>query len=151
ARIVVLPDPSVQLVALRAVWRGGLLDETPEDNGISNLIAGLFSRGTSARRGDEIADEIESYAGGLGGVSGRNSVGLRAELLSRHLDRGLDVFCDCLFDPVFPDEEIEREKRQMLEEIRSQEDNVSSVAFRLFGETLWTRHPYRLDLLGTPE
>jgi zinc protease len=150
-RVLVLPDPSVPLVAIRTASAGGLRDETAEENGINNLIASLITRGTRTRSGDEIALEIESLAGSIGGFSGRNSFGVRLELLSRHVERGIEILADCMLRPAFAEDELQKERHQVLEEIRTQEDNISSVAFRLFSQTLYLRHPYRLDILGTPE
>ena len=150
-RIVVMRDPSVPLVAMRAAWLGGLRSETPETNGVSNLLATLITRGTATRTGDQIAHEMESLAGGVGGYSGRNSFGLRAEVMSRHFDHGLGMLAECTLSPTFPEAELAHEKRQVLEEIRTQEDNISSVAFRMFAQSLYRKHPYRMDLLGTAE
>jgi zinc protease len=148
-RLIVKRDPSVGLVAMRAVWTGGLRYEDEKTNGINNLIASLITRGTKTMTGDELAHEVEGMAGSLGGFSGRNSFGVRAELLARHWQRGLEILADCILDPAFADEEIEKERKHVLEDIRTQEDNVSAEAFRLFAQTLYKKHPYRLDVQGT--
>jgi zinc protease len=151
ARLLVKRDRSVGLVAIRAVWMGGLRYEDEKSNGVNNLLAGLVTRGTRTRTGDEIAHEVESMAGSIGGFSGRNSFGMRMELLSRRWERGLEIFADCVLNPSFSDDELEKERRQVLEEIRTQEDNVSAEAFRLFSQTLYKRHPYRFDLYGSAQ
>lgn len=149
ARLLVKRDPSVGLVAMRAVWMGGLRYEDARTNGVNNLIAALVTRGTRTRTGDELAHEIEAMAGSIGGFSGRNSFGLRGEMLARHWERGLELLADCILNPAFSDDELEKERRQALEEIRTQADNISSEAFRLFQQTLYQKHPYRLDVIGT--
>jgi zinc protease len=151
ARLLVKRDPSVGLVAMRAVWMGGLRYEDARTNGVNNLIAALVTRGTRTRSGDELAHEVEAMAGAIGGFSGRNSFGVRAEMLARHWERGLEIVADCILNPAFADDELEKERRQALEEIRTQADNISSETFRLFQQTLYKRHPYRLDVLGTAE
>jgi zinc protease len=151
ARLLVKRDPSVALVAMRAVWMGGLRYEDARVNGVNNLLAALVTRGTKTRTGDEIAHEVEAMAGSVGGFSGRNSFGLRAEMLARHWERGVEILADCILDPAFSDEELEKERRQALEEIRTQADNISSEAFRLFQQTLYKKHPYRMDVLGTAD
>jgi zinc protease len=151
ARILVKRDSSVALVAMRAVCMGGLRYEDARTNGVNNLLAALVTRGTRSRSGDDIAHEVEAMAGSVGGFSGRNSFGVRAELLARHWERGLEIFADCVLEPAFSDEELEKERRQALEEIRTQADNISSEAFRLFQQALYKKHPYRLDVLGTAE
>jgi zinc protease len=151
AKLLVQRDASVGVVALRAVWMGGQRFEDEQTAGINNLLAGLLTRGTRSLSGDALAREIEGMAGAIGGFSGRNSFGVRAELLGRHFDRGLELFSECVLAPTLAPEELERERRQVLEEIRTQEDNVSASAFRLFAQTLYREHPYRLDAIGTAE
>ncbi|MSP61855.1 MAG: insulinase family protein [Myxococcales bacterium] len=150
ARLLVRREATIPLVAMRAVWVGGLRTEDERSNGINNMVAALVTRGTKTRTGDELAHEVESMAGSIGGFSGRNSFGLRAEMLARNVERGLAILADCILNPAFSDGELEKERRQVLEELRTQEDNVSSVAFRLFGQALYPNHPYRLDILGSP-
>src|SRR5262249_44006112 len=71
------------------------------------------------------------------------------EMLARNWERGLDILADCILHPAFPDEEVDKERRQVEDELHAQEDNLTSVAFRLFGETMYKKHPYRFDMLGT--
>ncbi|MBI5477831.1 MAG: insulinase family protein [Deltaproteobacteria bacterium] len=151
ARLIIKRDASVPVVAFRAVWLGGLRYEDARSNGISNMLAALLTRGTNTRTGEEISREVEGMAGSMGGFSGRNSFGIRAEMLSRHWERGLEILADCVQNPAFSEEEVEKQRRQVLAEIQAQEDNLSQVVFRLFNEAFYKKHPYRLDMLGTPQ
>ena len=150
-KLLIMPETSVALLAMRAVWTGGLRNEDERSNGINNLLAGLVTRGTKSHPGDGVVNEVEAMAGAMGGFSGKNSFGLRAELLGKHWERGLELMADCMLNPEFVEPELEKERRQVLEEIRTQADNVSSEAFRLFHRTLYPTHPYRLDLSGSKE
>ena len=148
-RVLVLREPSVPVVAVRATWVGGLRYEDDRSAGISTLIASLLTRGTKKRDAETLMREVEGMAGSLSGYAGRNSLGLQAEFLTRHLEPGLDLVTDCLQNATFPDSEIAHERRLILEDIRAQEDNLTHVVFRAFHVALWTKHPYRLDPLGT--
>ena len=150
-RLLVLRDPSVPIVAMRATWTGGMRFETPESAGVSNMVASLLTRGTATRDAESIMQKVEGMAGSLAGYAGRNSLGLSAEFLSRHVAEGLELVADCLTAPSFPEAEIDRERRLVLEDIRAQEDNLTHVVFRAFHEEIWKHHPYRLDPLGSPE
>lgn len=150
-KVLVLRDTSVPIVAVRATWIGGLRYEDARNNGISNMLAALLSRGTKTRTAEQIMKEVEGMAGSLSGYSGRNSVGLQAEFLSRYFERGFDLMGDCLVNATFSEDELEKERRIVLDDIRAQEDNLGQAAFRLFHATLWRKHPYRLDPLGTSE
>jgi zinc protease len=148
-RILIKRDTTVPIVAYRAVWVGGLRYEDARTNGLNYMLASLVTRGTTTRTSEVIAREIEGMAGAIGGFSGRNSFGMRAELLARNWERGLDILADCVRNPTFPAGELDKERRQVLDELHAQEDNLSSVVFRLFSETLYHKHPYRFDVLGT--
>jgi zinc protease len=151
ARVLILRDPSVPVVALRATWVGGLRYEDERSSGISNLLAAMFTRGTRTRDAESLMRTVEGMAGALSGYAGRNSLGLQAEFLSRHLDLGLELVADCLQNATFPEAEIDHERRLILDDIHAQEDNLTHVAFRAFHGALWTKHPYRLDPLGSAD
>jgi len=147
--LVVREDRSVPLVSLCGVWTGGTRSETPEDNGVHRMLARSFMRGTESRPGPVLAREVDELAATLDGTSGRNSIGLRGEFLSADLERGFDLFADVLLHPALDETEVAKERTLQLEEIRSRDDNPGAAAFALFGETLWDRHPYRLEIAGT--
>jgi zinc protease len=148
-KLLILRDSSVPVVALRATWVGGLRYEDERSGGISNLLASLIVRGTKSQGAEEIMHEVEGMAGSLSGFSGRNSLGIQAEFLSRHFERGFDLVADCLQNAAFSEDELEKERRIVLDDIRVQEDNLGQVVFKLFHSALWKKHPYRLDPLGT--
>jgi zinc protease len=150
-KLLVLRDASVPIVAVRATWVGGLRYEDERSNGISHMLAALLSRGTKSRSAEQIMNEVEGMAGSISGYSGRNSLGLQAEFLSRYLERGFDLVADCLLNATFSDEELDKERRIVIDDIRAQEDNLGQVTFRLFHSGMWKKHPYRLDSLGTPD
>lgn len=149
-RLLVLPNASLPLVALRAAWVGGLRHEDARSNGSSSLVAALLSRGTRGRDAESIMRQVEGMAGSLNGHAGRNSLGLEGEFLTRHLDEGLGLFADCLQSPIFPELELQHERRLALEALRQQDDDIGHVAFRTFEQTLYQDHPYGLDLIGSP-
>jgi zinc protease len=149
ARLLVRRDSTVPLAAVRAVWQGGLRYETRSNNGVNSLLAALMTRGTKTRTANQINEAIEGMAGSIGGFSGQNSFGLRSEFLARHWDQGLEILSDCLLNPAFSAEEVERERRSLIDDILAQDDDPGSKVMRLFGRTLFKKHPYRLEILGS--
>ena len=150
-KLLVLRDTSVPIVALRATWVGGLRYEDERSNGISNMLAALLSRGTKTRTAEQIMNDVEGMAGSMMGYAGRNSLGLQAEFLSRYFERAIDLVADCLLNATFAEDELEKERRLVLDDIRAQEDSLGQVAFKLFHSTMWQKHPYRLDAMGTTQ
>ncbi|WP_434387195.1 M16 family metallopeptidase [Melittangium boletus] len=148
ARILVRQEHAVPLVALRAVFPGGLRYETAETNGLTTLLARTLTRGTPSHDAEEISHLIDGFAGSLSGQGGRNSVGMRGEVLARHFAPAFRLFAECLNQPLFPEAEVARERALLLQDILTREDKPSGVAFDLFGRTLFHTHPYRLPGLG---
>jgi zinc protease len=148
AVVLVKPERNVPLVALRAVWPGGLRHENEKSNGVSQLYSRLMTRSTARRGPAEIAHEIDLIAGSIQGSAGRNSIGLRGEFLARHFDRAMGLVAECLNEPGFDPQELERERALLLQDIRARDDNPAGAIFELFTRTLFVVHPYRFDTLG---
>lgn len=147
--LLVVPDRAVPIVAIRALFPGGLRYETAQTAGIHNFLAEMLTLGTAERSAEELAKAVDAMAGSLQGFSGRNSFGLSAEFLARDFREGLDLFAGCMLRPSFPSDEVDKTRSLLLEDVRAQEDNPSGVAFRAFGKELFGDHPYSLDVLGT--
>lgn len=148
-RVLIKRDPTVPVVAMRAVWTGGLRWEKPAQNGITHLLARVISRGCQGLSAEALIAKLDDMAGSLSGFSGKNSFGLRAEWLAQSWTQGLELTAQCLLAPRFDEGEIARERRRVLEDIAAREDNPSFLAFQLFTRAMYRRHPYRMDMSGT--
>lgn len=148
ATIVVREERAVPLFAMRASFFGGTRYEQPSDNGITTLLARTLTRGTTSLGAEAQSHLVDSLAGALSAMAGRNSMSLRAEFLSKHFGRAFELFSDVLLNPAFDEAEFTRERAQQLQDIASRDDRPSALAFELFQKTLWHAHPYRLSTLG---
>jgi zinc protease len=149
--VLVKRDPAVAVVAMRAVWPGGTRLETDATSGTTSLLSSVITRGCGERDADAFATEVDRLAGGIAGIGGRNSFGLRAEWLARTWEDGLDLLADCILAPRFDAEEVDRQRRLLLDDLKARADSGSHQAFRLFVETLYGAHPYHLDVLGSAD
>ena len=109
----------------------------------------MMNRGTDKRTAEEIAETVESMAGGLSGFSGRNTFGVSGRFLSRFFEEGIDIFSNVLLDPSFNKEEMEKARKDILLDIKSEEDSLTRTVFNLLDKTLYKKHPYRMNPLGT--
>jgi zinc protease len=149
--LLVRRDPSVPIVAMRAVWRGGQRIEGADHVGASTLVARMLTRGCKSRDAQAVADQIDRLGGALAGVAGRNSFGVAAEWLGRAWQPGLELFADCVLEPALPSAELVRERRLLLDDQLAQRASPSQAVFRLFSEALYGAHPYARDVLGTAD
>jgi zinc protease len=150
-RLLILSDDTADQISVRAVWSGGARIENTHLSGAASLIARLFVRGTKTRTADQLAAELGDVGGRLDGFAGLDILGLRADFLASRWEHGLDLVVDCLRNPRFAEEDVEQDRRVMLEAIRLRDNDGANVAQRLFEESLFAGRPYHEDLLGTSE
>jgi len=146
--VLIKQTDSVPLFAARAVFLGGSRYENNSDNGISNFVSEMFVRGTNRRTSGQIASQVESMGGEIDGYSGKNSIGVTVESLSRNFNESMDIFADVIRNASFPKEEVERARREILSDINRQKDNLVRKTVNLFLDNLFKHHPYRYDVLG---
>lgn len=149
AKLLVLPDSTVPLVSVRSASVGGLLAESSANNGVTHLLAELLVRGTEKYSYAQIAEEVDSMAGGLTGIAGRNSLGLRGDFLTEAWPRGFELFASCLLESTLPADELEKDRQTQLEDIAARQDSLSTVAVDQLLEALYSAHPYRMPSVGT--
>lgn len=147
-QVLVMRDTDAPVVAMRAVWRGGLRLETPADNGISMLLATVVTRGCGARDAASLAHRVDGLSGRLSGVAGRNTFGMRAEWPAAHWQAGLSLVADCIIAPRFEAHELARAKRQLFDVIQARGRSLRFEAFRIFAQALHAGHPYGMDAMG---
>jgi len=150
-RVLLKQNSSIPLFSVHAVFLGGLRYEDESTNGISNFMAEMFTRGTLSRSAEDIAVQIEGLGGTLDGFSGKNSVGVTLSSLSENFERSMDIFSDVILNPSFSDEEMERGRREILADLERMKDNLTGKTVMNFLKTLFSKHPYRFNVLGTEE
>jgi len=149
--LLVRENHAVPLVAMQAVFLGGLWVEDAAHNGVMNFVAEMITRGTTHRHARLLAEEIESIAGDLSGFAGRSSFGVAAEVPARDFGRGLELAADILRHSTFDPDELERKRDDLLAALKHEEDDLFKMAFTLCTQSLFPDHPYGLRVLGTPE
>jgi zinc protease len=149
--LLVKEDHRLPFVEFRAVFKGGVLAENAANNGTTMLLAKMLIKGTQKRSAEKVATEIESVGGHIDSYGGNNSFGINAEVLSEDFATGLDLLADVVLNPVFPADELEREKEIQIAGIRSRKDELLKSASLAMRRALFGDAGYGLDSLGTEE
>jgi zinc protease len=149
--LLVKEDHRLPFVEFRAVFKGGVLAENAANNGTTMLLAKMLIKGTTTRSAEEIATEIESVGGHIDSYGGNNSFGINAEVLSEDFATGLNLLTDVILHPVFPADELEREKEIQIAGIRSRKDELLKSASLAMRQALFGNSGYGLDSLGSEE
>ncbi|HLD69352.1 MAG TPA: pitrilysin family protein [Candidatus Omnitrophota bacterium] len=149
--VLLREDHTFPIVSVSLVLNGGTRQETADNNGISQLTSDLWTKGTKTRTAQAISTETESRGMSLRGFSGRNSFGLTFSLLSEDFNFGVDLLEDLIKNPGFPEDEFQKSKEATQAAIRARDDNIFAVTSKAMRETLFLKHSFRLEGLGTPE
>jgi len=150
-RLLVREDPRLPLVAMGAVFRGGLLAETPQTNGITRLMAKVLLKGTKTRTAEQIANEIEAVGGFISSDAGNNSFSVSVDVMKPDVKLGVDLLADVLLNATMPEKAVAREKEIQIAAIQEEEEQLTAVARNIMRQALFPQHPYALRSNGSVE
>lgn len=137
-----IPVVMEQLVNFRSfivgVWvKVGSRNEHPSKNGISHFLEHMFFKGTQKRRPSDIAFEIDSLGGDLNAFTSRENTAFYVKVLDEYKESAIELLADIFINSSLPEEEIEKEKGVIKEEIKMVEDTPDDYIHDLFNKTIW--------------
>jgi predicted Zn-dependent peptidase len=111
----------------------------------------MLFKGTTSRSAEDIAQVIDSIGGQMDAFTAKEYAAYYLKVLDEHLPLALDVLADIVRNPAFDDQDIEREKKVVLEEIKMVEDTPDDLVHEMFVQHFWDGHPLGRPILGSPE
>ena len=147
-RLILKEDHRIPKISIVCAFPGGVRVENKTTNGISNLTSAMLLKGTKKKKESMIASSLESQGGSIHSFSGKNSFGLTLSFLSDRKKDTLDILEDVIKNPVFPEEELKKEKKKIFAAIKAENDDIYSMGFLKLKQALFKNHPYRLREIG---
>jgi zinc protease len=145
-RILIEPRRSSSLVSASICLRGGALFEPAGSAGVSALVARVSVKGTEQRTGAQLAEEMEGIGGSLAPSAGSDAVEWAMTVPSRHFADGFALLADAALAPVFPGDEVERERKVALSDLEQVRDDMAAYPLRLLLQAAFEGHPYGTSL-----
>jgi len=134
------------------VWlTRGSRHESEERGGIAHFVEHMLFKGTATRTAEDIAQAIDSVGGQLDAFTGKEYAGYYIKVIDEHLPIAIDILSDIVRNPAFALEDIEREKKVVVEEIKMVEDTPDDLVHELFTQGFWENHPLGRPILGQRE
>ena len=134
------------------VWlTRGSRHETAERGGIAHFVEHMLFKGTATRTAEDIAQAIDSIGGQLDAFTAKEYASYYIKVLDEHLPLAIDILADIVRNPAFGRDDIEREKKVVLEEIKMVEDTPDDLVHEIFTQGFWENHPLGRPILGTKE
>src|SRR5512140_1773550 len=150
-RVITEAMPHVRSVAVGVWIDSGSRRESSEQNGLSHFIEHMLFKGTTKRSAEDIARSVDSIGGNLDAFTAKELVCFNTKVLDDHLSQAFDVLADLVLHPMFREEDIEKEKGVILEEIKMEADSPDYLVHEIFSSNFWKDHPLGKPILGTPQ
>jgi predicted Zn-dependent peptidase len=141
--------PHVRSVSIGVWLARGSRHEAQAQSGIAHFVEHMLFKGTATRSAEDIAQTIDSIGGQMDAFTAKEYASYYIKVLDEHLPLAVDVLADIVRRPAFCEDDIEREKKVVLEEIKMVEDTPDDLVHELFTENFWVDHPLGRPILGT--
>jgi predicted Zn-dependent peptidase len=149
-RLVTETMPHVRSASVGVWLTRGSRHEPAGCAGIAHFVEHMLFKGTTSRSAEDIAQQVDSIGGQLDAFTSKEYAGYYIKVLDEHLPIAVDILTDLVSNPVFAADDIEREKKVILEEIKMVEDTPDDLVHEIFAEAYWNGHPLGRPILGTP-
>lgn len=150
-RVVTETIPTVRTVSVGIWVDSGSRDELKGEEGITHFIEHMVFKGTRNRRMKQIAAYLESVGGYLNAFTGKENTCYYARALAEHTERAIDLLTDLVFNPTFPEDELQKEKEVVIEEMKMYEDDPEESIFDHFERAVYGDQPMGHPIIGSPE
>ena len=138
-----------ELSHLALMVNAGMRDEKEDENGLAHFIEHLVFKGTKRRKAYHILSCLENVGGELNAFTTKEETCIHASFLKEHIDKAMDLFADVIFNSTFPENEMEKEKEVILDEINSYRDTPADEIFDEFENLIYRGHQLGRNILGT--
>lgn len=149
--LLVSETHALPMVNISVAVKTGAIYDPPGKGGVAGLTAVLLDEGTKTRTSQQIAGEIDFIGGNLSTSGGMDYSSASLVVLKKDIATGLALLSDILINPVFPEEEVERKKKETLAVILSEKDDPGAVASKAFYKAVFDSHPYGVPAEGDEE
>ena len=141
--------PQAQSLSVGIWVNAGARDERDSETGIAHMLEHMAFKGTKRRSARDIATEVENVGGYMNAHTSREETAYYLRLLPEYLDMGIDILADILTEPTMPDEEIERERGVIIQEIGQSLDTPDDIVFDMFAKASYGGHTLGRPILGS--
>ena len=150
ARVVTETLPDLRSVAV-GFWMGtGSRDEVPTLAGASHFLEHLLFKGTERRSASVIAEAVEAVGGDMNAFTTQETTAFYVRVPHDHLELAIEILSDIVWDPALRAEEVDSERKVILEEIRMRDDAPEDLVHDVFVAAMFPEHPIGRDVIGTP-
>ena len=150
-RVITDHVPTVESVAVGIWCDVGTRHENMAHNGVAHMVEHMMFNGTPTRSSQDIVEQIESVGGQMNAYTSRENTAYYVHLLKEDLPLALGVLSDMIQRSTFPDQELEKERGVIIQEIGMTNDTPDDLVFDLYQETAYPNQSLGAPILGTAD
>ena len=151
-RVILAPLPAFRSVTVLVLCAAGSRYEMPQTNGISHFLEHMFFKGTNKRqRASDISHALDAIGADYNAFTGKETTAYHIKAASQHLPLLCDMLSDMLWNSKFEENEIEKERGVIIEELNLYEDTPMRRVGEIYEQVLWGDQPLGWDVGGTKE
>ncbi len=150
-RLVHLERKNTRSVAIGVLTGAGSENETADNNGVSHFLEHMFFKGTKTRSSLDIVMEIDALGAQINAFTSKTSTCFYTFSIDEDGEKCAEILSDILFNSVFDKEELERERKVVLEEISMSDDDNADVCTEAVSALYFGDNPLARPILGTRE
>ncbi len=143
--------PYVKSISLGVWINAGSRIEDEEISGVSHFIEHMLFKGTKNRTSKQIASEIDNLGGQINAFTSKECTCYYVKLLDSHIDIGIDILSDMILNSKFEEDDLDKERSVIIEELKMYEDSPEDVAYDLLTENIYKSDPLGMNIIGTEE
>jgi len=150
-KVVSYSMPKMSSVALGIWFKVGARYENKKNKGIAHFLEHMAFKGSRKYSMRQIKESLEGVGGSLNAFTGEEFTCYLVKLPAQYLWRAMDILSDMSLNPRLPVQEIEKERRVIMEEIKMYKDMPQSYVLELLDALLWPEHPMGMSIVGNIE
>ena len=127
----------------------GTRDELATESGIAHLTEHMMFKGTRHRKAFHILSRLDDVGGDMDAFTTKEDITLYAGFLNTYYERSIELLADVVFNSVYPEKELIKEREVICDEINSYRDNPAELIFDEFEAMLYNHHPLGNPILGS--
>lgn len=148
-RVVTEHISSVRSLSVGIWVKTGSRHETEDQAGITHFLEHMLFKGTETRSAFDIAQSMEAVGGFLNAFTGNEHTCYYARCLDSELEKAINVLSDMVLHSTFPEEELKKEKKVVIEEMKMYRDSPDDVVFEEFSKQIFSPHPLGRPIIGS--
>ncbi|KPK99782.1 MAG: hypothetical protein AMJ91_06355 [candidate division Zixibacteria bacterium SM23_73_3] len=150
-QVILVEKHANPMIACMVYVNAGSKYETDANNGVTHFLEHLLFDGTRTRSREDITEGIKIKGGYINAFTSKEVTCYMVLMPNEFIETGLAVQSDMLFNSVLPDEELPKERKIVIEEIKQSEDNIDYQVEKFFDSTVYQGTPYVRTVLGSEE